>query len=105
MRDASGLTAIERYRIGLMKYGDQLASEGKYCEASEQYRLSYEIGADPVLDPTATAIYLICNPPQPTGTTTPTFTITPTLDSITPSPTTPVETPTETPTPSETPTP
>lgn len=105
MRDASGLTALERYRVALMKYGDQLAGEGKYCEASEQYRLSYEIGADPVLDPTATAIYLICNPPQPTGTTTPTSTITPTLDSSTPSPTTPVDTPTETPSPTETPTP
>lgn len=105
MRDASGITAIERYRIGLIRLGDEFANAGKYCEAVEQYELSYEIGVDPTLDPTATAIDLICNPPQPTATVTPLVTPTPTLGEVTvePSPTEGTA-PTETPTP-EAPTP
>lgn len=102
MRDATGMTAIERYRVALIKYGDQLASAGKYCEASEQYEASYQVGSDSALDPTATAVFALCHPatatPQPTVPPTPTPTLETVIPTVeTPTPTT--ETPTETPSP------
>nr|HMN63300.1 hypothetical protein [Anaerolinea sp.] len=46
MRDASGMTALERYRIALVKYGDQLNGQGKYCDAGTQYEAAYQLGPD-----------------------------------------------------------
>jgi tetratricopeptide (TPR) repeat protein len=77
MRDATGMTATERYRIALMSYGDQLASEGKYCEAVEQYDASYQVGPDGSLGPTATAVYDECHGSEPTKTQAPDATATP----------------------------
>ena len=93
MRDASGMTALERYRIALVKYGDQLNGQGKYCDAVTQYEAAYQLGPDGALDPTATAVYNLCHPPQPTQppASTPTPTLTPT-----PSPTTGIIPPTNT---------
>jgi tetratricopeptide (TPR) repeat protein len=108
LRDRSGITANERYRIGLLKWGDQLAAEGKYCDAVDKYDASYQIGQDSALAPTATEVYNLCHPPEPTQAPTETPTITPTLGAPTPTETQPVvntEVPTETPTaPAETPT-
>ncbi|GAP07278.1 hypothetical protein ATHL_02148 [Anaerolinea thermolimosa] len=102
MRDATGMTAIERYRVALIKYGDQLASAGKYCEAYEQYQASYQVGPDSALDPTVTAVFTLCHPatatPQPTVPLTPT----PTVETVVPTVETPAptqETPTEAPSP------
>lgn len=103
MRDATGMTAIERYRVALIRYGDQLASAGKYCEAYEQYEASYQVGPDSALDPTATAVFTLCHPatatPQPTVPLTPTptvETVVPTVDTPTPTPETPTEAPSPT---------
>jgi tetratricopeptide (TPR) repeat protein len=110
MRDSTGMTALERYRIALMKYGDQLSNAGKYCEAVDQYNASYQVGPDATLDATATAVYNLCHPPEPTqAPQTPTPTITPTLNAVLPTDTPAVILPTETPTetlviPTETPT-
>ncbi|HMD89684.1 MAG TPA: hypothetical protein VKF38_11025 [Anaerolineaceae bacterium] len=77
LRDGSGITATERYRIALEKYGDQLAGNGDYCGARAQYKLALSYGSDTAVAPTATAIANICSPPatktpkppteQPTG--------------------------------------
>ena len=112
LRDTSGITANERYRIGLLKWGDQLAAEGKYCDAVDKYEASYQIGPDSALDPTATEVYNLCHPPEPTQAPTETPTATPTLGAPTPTDTPAVvntevptealptpETPTDTPTP------
>ncbi len=86
MRDASGMTALERYRIGLIRYGDQLAGQGKYCDAEDKYNAAYQVGPDSALDPTATAVYNLCHPPQPTQpASTPTPTLSPTPGVIAPS--------------------
>jgi tetratricopeptide (TPR) repeat protein len=53
LQDASGWTVTDRLRIGLMRYGDQLALAGEWCQAQAQYEASLEITADPTLQPTA----------------------------------------------------
>ncbi len=63
LRDGSGKTATERYRIALEKYGDQLAGQGDYCGARDQYKLALSFGPDSVVAPTATSIAETCAPP------------------------------------------
>jgi tetratricopeptide (TPR) repeat protein len=53
LRDRSGWTTTDRYRIALAKYGDWFAMQGLWCEAQERYRASLEVGTDPQLAPTA----------------------------------------------------
>jgi tetratricopeptide (TPR) repeat protein len=53
LRDASGWTSIDRYRIALTKYGDQLAASGEWCLAQEQYQAALQVGSDPQVEPTA----------------------------------------------------
>lgn len=84
LRDASGTTAMERYRIALYQWGNKLAAEGKYCEAVDQYEASFQIGPDATLEPTATAVYQLCHPPEPTQAPTGTPTLTPTPGAPTP---------------------
>ena len=43
LRDASGWTALERYRASLIHYGNQLATQGQWCAAQEQYALALAI--------------------------------------------------------------
>ena len=43
LRDASGWTATERYRASLIHYGNQLAAQGQWCAAQEQYALALAI--------------------------------------------------------------
>ncbi len=105
MRDRSGMTALERYRIGLIRYGDQFAAQSKYCDAADQYEAAYQLGVDPTLDPTATAVYNLCHPPEPTQAivNTPIPTLSPTpgqvLPSNTPVSSSPTPGPTNTPQP------
>jgi tetratricopeptide (TPR) repeat protein len=54
LQDASGWTSIDRYRIALTKYGDQLAASGDWCLAQQQYQAALQVSPDPQLDPTAT---------------------------------------------------
>lgn len=99
LRDGSGMTATDRYRIGLLKYGDQLALSGEWCKAKEYYDLSFTLGDDVSIHPTATYIYEQCAkpqeptspPPEPTQVNTPVPTGMPTEG--TPEPT-PITTPT-----------
>jgi tetratricopeptide (TPR) repeat protein len=107
LHDSSMLTASERYRIALYKYGDQIAATGDYCKALQYYQQSLAIGLDPTAEPKATAAYHNCHPDtpvppaRPTSTPTPTptgtGTATPTLPGVTPSDTPPAPTPTNTP--------
>jgi len=46
LRDGSGWTAKERYRLALKGYGDSLMRAGKPCQAAEQYQLSLSIAYD-----------------------------------------------------------
>ena len=71
LRDGSGKTATERYRVALEKYGDQLAVQGDYCGARDQYKLALSFGPDSVVNKTATAIAITCAPPTPVVTKTP----------------------------------
>lgn len=84
MRDGSGLTAIERYRIAAKSQGDKLFASGDYCAAFEYYKKSLEAVPDGTLAQQATAVYLLCYPPTPVPTATPTITATfsvpPTVD-------------------------
>jgi tetratricopeptide (TPR) repeat protein len=88
LRDGSGVTAAERYRLALVQYGDWLAGKGDWCAAQEQYELALNMGADPAVQQKRDDAALKCSPPTATpGEETPTPTLP--LD-ITPSPTFPV---------------
>jgi tetratricopeptide (TPR) repeat protein len=119
LRDASGWTALERYRAALIQYGDLLASQGAWCDAQTQYELAMGVRADDQLAETLKAAMLKCSPPTntpepdqpsptPTETIPPQFTATPTATGIIPPSPTATQTvlpPTETgiaPTPTET---
>lgn len=96
LRDGSGMTATQRFRIASIKYADQLAAQGQYCEAQIHYENALSIAPDPQVQPTLEAVREWCaNPPgsqvTPTETSTPGSGMTPT--------------PSDTPSPSETPTP
>jgi hypothetical protein len=80
LRDSSGYTAIERYRIAAEKYGNQLSEKGDACGAADYYGKSLNAVQNSALEPTATAAYLVCHPP--TSTPEPTLaepTVSPTL--------------------------
>ncbi len=95
LRD-SNMTAQERYRISLIKYGDLLADKGKWCDANNNYQLALTIASDGNLQATATNAYIKCQ--GPTKTPTPAITLTETVTEL------PTEATTEPP-PAETPTP
>ena len=89
LRDGSGWTAQERFRVGSIRYADQLAQEERWCDARYHYAQALALVADERVIPTATAIQLLCEPPTPTPTPTP-------LETPTPTPTlTPTEGPIE----------
>jgi hypothetical protein len=127
LHDSSGWTSMERYRGALIQYGDQLANDGKWCEAEAQYQLAMNIRGDAALQPVLATATVNCTPPTAALTLTPTFTLiytptvtlTPTgiivLPSLTPTVTPPLAAtatlgatitpvpPTDTPVPTETP--
>jgi len=75
LTDGSGMSANERYRVGLIKYGDQLMNEAKYCQAMEKYQLAQTLGNDPAAAEALIAATNGCNTgstqPQPTAQKTP----------------------------------
>ncbi|MCJ7695240.1 MAG: hypothetical protein MUO40_07405 [Anaerolineaceae bacterium] len=83
LRDGSGMTATERYRRGLIKYGDQIASTGDFCKAETYYEIAMSLGSDPKAQPTVIWVAEQCwNIKNPTPipviiTETPTPTVTP----------------------------
>lgn len=60
LRDASGMTTTERYRIASIKYGDVLAGLEEYCLAQQQYENAFSIGSDPEAEPTASWVKQRC---------------------------------------------
>ncbi len=61
---ASGMTAAERYKIALSRYGDGLYDDGRFCEAYEQYLLAMNYGElDEKAAKNAKRAYNICYPP------------------------------------------
>jgi len=81
LRDAGDWTAAERYRVALIRYGDQFMLEGNYCGGRDQYQLAISMSQDANLAPTATQAQLLCSPPTSTPMpVTPTATITQTPD-------------------------
>lgn len=90
LRDSSGITAAERYRLALVQYGDQLAGKSEWCAAQEQYELALSMGVDAALQEKRDNAALQCSPPTPTQAQI-SETPTPTLPlGVTPSPTWPV---------------
>jgi hypothetical protein len=104
LTDASGWSATERYRAALIQFGDQLANNGDWCTAQQQYELALSIRSDDALQSTLDHAIEMCTPPTatelPPGET-PTITPTPTLAQPTIDSPTPTSTPewTLTPTP------
>ncbi len=65
LRDASGMTAIERYRVASIRYGDQLMTQGLYCDAELQYRNALTIRPDATAESAAAQAAEYCaNPPN-----------------------------------------
>ena len=62
LRDGSGWTATERFRVGSIRLGDEYMEQERYCEGRDQYRLALSIGDDVNLVPTATKAQLIMRP-------------------------------------------
>lgn len=80
MRDASGLTAIERYRIAASSYADQIVDSDP-CKAYDYYQKSLSAVPDSEVENKSAAAYLRCYPPTATPTETPTVTpVTPTVE-------------------------
>lgn len=78
LRDGSGWTAVDRYWLSLIHYGDQLAREEKWCDSQVQYELAYSIRGDMELLRKIEEVSLLCAPPDNLTPTT-TWTVTPTL--------------------------
>jgi len=100
------MTAPQRFHFASMRYGDQLFSQGQYCDAVAQYQNAQAIAAlDELASDGFEEAYIACFPA--TETITPTLPVTPTLGgpTIAPTDTPPGAPPTETLTPpAETPT-
>ena len=45
LRDQTGLTSTDRYRLALIQFGDKLAGAGEWCAAQEQYDVALSISA------------------------------------------------------------
>jgi len=96
LHDSAGMTAQERYRVGLIKWGDALALQEEYCLAQEKYDLAFMLFVDESVAPAATAIYEACEKskePEETEAPPITQTPTPTLSITSETPQVTVETP------------
>lgn len=88
LRDTSGMTATERFRIANIRYGDQLAGLGQFCDARPYYEMGLSLSPDPIVQSTLDAVYHSCDfpdgeeviPPPVESTPTPTLEVTPTID-------------------------
>ena len=98
LRDGSGMTATERLRKGLIKYGDQIAASGDFCKAQTYYEQAFKLGSDPVAQPTLTWVAQKCwdlqNPTPIPVIETETPTPTPTPEGWVPTEGTPISNPT-----------
>lgn len=63
LRDGSGWTAIERYRIAAVSRGDQLAASNDFCGAYEYYEKARQIASDANLEAAMTEAYEGCYSP------------------------------------------
>ncbi len=50
LRDSSGMTARERFRTALIKYGDSLAQKDEFCDAAKQYARALQIDKNSALE-------------------------------------------------------
>jgi tetratricopeptide (TPR) repeat protein len=95
--DGSGWTALERYYLALLGYGDWLVLRGEWCLAQEQFRIAQELKPDPQVEPTAAYVDEQCAsgaPPPDTSQTPPAPTSEGGLPGeVTPTPEIPTETP------------
>ena len=66
MHDGTGWTATDRYLKGAEFYGDQLAAEGKPCEAIKQYQNILNYSALEYIQDKYDRAYLKCYPPTAT---------------------------------------
>jgi hypothetical protein len=102
MRDSSGLTAVERYRVAARSYADQLYTQGDYCTSYEYYEKSLQAVPDTSFEARVTEVYNFCYVPTATETIpltpTPSLAITPTVGETLPVEQPTVETPVELPT-------
>jgi len=109
LRDGSGITASERFRIAALAYGDELSAAKDYCKAQAQYEAAQPLSQDPNLSATISSAAGSCKQSsetpgsQPTTAPITTGTVTPTVTS-TPEPGQ-TATPTDAATPTVTPTP
>jgi len=98
LRDGSNMTATERLRRGLIKYGDQIAATGDFCKAQTFYEQALALGSDPVAQPTVAWVAEKCwdiqNPTPKPVIETETPTPTPTPEGWVPKEGTPTLTPT-----------
>lgn len=79
LRDGSGWTATERYRLALIGYAGFLADNKQWCDAQETYELALSYGTDPDVEVTLEFVTQKCSPPAEEQPTPPeTLTVTPT---------------------------
>jgi len=110
LRDGSGWTATERYRLALIGYGGYLADQKEWCAAAEQFQAALALGADAKVEEALNQAAQKCDstgesspPPQGGVESTPTPTLPPETQP-TPSEAPPTQPPpTEAPPPTETP--
>ena len=83
LTDRSGMTAKERFRLGLKGLGTTLATAGDVCGAAEQYQLSLSIGADPEVEALLNEAYTACQG-ETTSESQPESEVTPTVEGFPP---------------------
>jgi hypothetical protein len=62
LRDASGWTVTDRYRIALSKYADAVAAQDDWCQAQELYESALAVGADSAIQDLADEAARKCSP-------------------------------------------
>jgi hypothetical protein len=69
LMDSTCKNAGERWRYATIEYAKQLLAAGDYCKAQEQFEAAFAVISNEhvPLYPTATEVYLQCNPPLPTN--------------------------------------
>jgi tetratricopeptide (TPR) repeat protein len=77
LRDASGLTATERYRQAAVEQGKVLVGRGDGCGALEYFDKALAVAPDAAVEQRAAEAYQVCYPPTetPGPTETPTITV------------------------------
>lgn len=111
LRDGSGMTATERYRVAAVEYGDKLFEQEEYCKAQEMYQTALNLSPNDLVQSKASEAGQKCeeaNAPTPgptqamTATPTPTGEVVPTEEPTATTEPAPTDPPTgETPQPTE----